>query len=60
MGSVAPIPWVHLSNMSNLIAYFETRRPSNADGTIEEKQWFSVLRDPERMVSLYIRCRPRG
>ena len=50
MDSVAPVPWVHISSKNNLFAIFEAARTRRIDGTVEERQKFKILRDPEVMV----------
>lgn len=51
LNSAGPVPWIHMSNDTSLVAYFETRRAQGSDGQIEERSIFKVLKDPEILVS---------
>ncbi|RMZ90094.1 hypothetical protein DV736_g2655, partial [Chaetothyriales sp. CBS 134916] len=56
MNSVAPVPWIHISNTVSLVALFETRRSLSVQGDVQEKSIFKVLKDPEIMEELELQA----
>ncbi|RMZ84581.1 hypothetical protein DV737_g1176, partial [Chaetothyriales sp. CBS 132003] len=59
MNSVAPVPWIHITNTVSLVAFFETRRSLSVQGDIQEKSIFKVLKDPEIMEELDLQALAR-
>jgi hypothetical protein len=51
LGSVAPVPWVHISSKRELFASFDTVTSRDSTGISEERRKFRILRDPEIMVT---------